>query len=154
MTHPDIEQIKEQDLAALAVIVAETELFPPELVPELAAPALEGRSDTIWLVAHLNGQPVGLCFAETEALADRVWNMRALAVAPDRQGGGIGTALVAGLEHLLSQDGQRMVLVDTSGTEGFALTRKFYEANGYDVEARIRDYWAQGDDKVIYRKVL
>ena len=154
MTHPDIEQIKEQDLAALAVIAAETELFPPELLPDLAAPALEGRSDTIWLVALLSGEPVGFCFAETEALADRVWNMRALAVTPNLQGRGVGTALVAGLELLLQKDGQRMVLVDTSGTEGFALTRKFYEANGYDVEARIRDYWAQGDDKVIYCKVL
>ena len=154
MTKPDIEQIKEDDLAALAVIAAETELFPPELLPDLAAPALEGHSDTIWLTAHLGGQPVGFCFAETEQLADRVWNMRALAVSPAVQGRGVGTALVAALEYLLRQDAQRMVLVDTSGSDAFAQTRKFYEQSTYAIEARIRDYWTEGDDKVIYRKTL
>ncbi len=80
--------------------------------------------------------------------------MRALAVTPNLQGRGVGTALVAGLELLLQKDGQRMVLVDTSGTEAFARTWEFYEKNAYDVEARIRDYWADGDDKVTYKKGL
>ena len=46
------------------------------------------------------------------------------------------------------------MIVDTSGTDDFAMTRKFYSQNGYEEEARIRDFWADGDDKVIFRKAL
>ena len=46
------------------------------------------------------------------------------------------------------------MIVDTSGTEAFAETRAFYRKNGYTEEARIRDYWADGDDKITFRKPL
>ena len=50
--------------------------------------------------------------------------------------------------------GARLIVVDTSGIEDFAGTRAFYARSGYDEEARIRDFWATGDDKVIFRKAL
>lgn len=55
--------------------------------------------------------------------------------------------------HLQSL-GQRLLIVDTSGTDDFALTRQFYATSGYEEEARIRDFWGEGDDKVIFRKSL
>lgn len=154
MIKPEIRKTTKQDLEALAVIAEETDLFPPELLPEIAAAAFEDSSEAEWLTALLCGQPYGFCFAEPETLADRVWNMRALAVTLGLQGRGLGTALVLHLEMLLKSKGRRMLLVDTSGTEGFAPTRAFYEQNAYEPESRIRDYWAIGDDKVTYRKVL
>ncbi|MEM6358259.1 MAG: GNAT family N-acetyltransferase, partial [Pseudomonadota bacterium] len=75
-------------------------------------------------------------------------------VRPDLQGKRLGTALVQAAESYLKDKGQRILIVDTSGTDDFALTRKFYAQNGYDEEARIRDFWAEGDDKVIFRKAL
>jgi hypothetical protein len=33
-------------------------------------------------------------------------------------------------------------------------TRAFYLKCGYDLEARIRDYYTEGDDKVTFRKAL
>ena len=47
-----------------------------------------------------------------------------------------------------------MVLIETLATPEFADTRSFYERNGYEEEARIRDYYAAGETKVVYRKVL
>ena len=46
------------------------------------------------------------------------------------------------------------MIADTSGDAGFTATRKFYAAKGYDEEARIRDFWGTGDDKVTYWKSL
>lgn len=57
-------------------------------------------------------------------------------------------------EQRLRSLGQRILLVDTSSTDAFTLTRKFYTRNGYEEEARIRDFWSAGDDKVIFRKSL
>ena len=48
----------------------------------------------------------------------------------------------------------RFLLVDTSGKDEFKRTRAFYDMLGYDREARIRNYWADGDDKVTFGKVL
>ena len=33
-------------------------------------------------------------------------------------------------------------------------TRAFYAKCCYEEEARIRDYWAEGDDLVVFRKAL
>ena len=154
MTNADIRKTMKEDLEALGRVAAETELFPPEMLPDLVAPALASNPEVLWLTACVDGQPCGFCFAEAEALADRVWNMRALAVTPSLQGRGVGSALVAELETLLRDAGQRMLLVDTSGMDGFARTRAFYDQSAYEREARLRDYWGEGDDKITYRKVL
>ena len=44
--------------------------------------------------------------------------------------------------------------VETSGTNEFTRTRNFYQLLGYENEARIRDYYDAGDDKVVFRKSL
>ena len=54
----------------------------------------------------------------------------------------------------LQAKGARILIADTSGTEAFAPPRAFYAANGYAEEARIRDFWATGDDKVVFWKAL
>jgi len=80
--------------------------------------------------------------------------MLALAVHPHVQGKGYGAALVRAAEAHLREAGHRILIVDTSGTDDFAQTRAFYAHLGYAEEARIRDFWADGDDKVTFRKAL
>lgn len=58
------------------------------------------------------------------------------------------------MEDELRADGQRLLLVETSGLADFALTRQFYAKLGYEEEARVRDYFADGDDMVLFRKAL
>ena len=142
------------DLEGLMTVLSQTELFPSEMLPEMIAPFLNAEGESIWLTGLTSGVPVALCYAEPEQLADRVWNMLALAVLPKVQGQGIGGKMVAKLEADLIAKGQRMLIVDTSGDSAFERTRRFYEKHGYEEEARIRDYWSAGEDKVTYRKKL
>ena len=65
-----------------------------------------------------------------------------------------GAALVSHVERTLAERGERVLLVETSGTKALERTRDFYRKNGYDEEARIREFYRVGDDKVIYRKAL
>ena len=154
MITPIIKPTTSNDIAALAAVLVETQLFQGEMLPEMLAPALAGETEAFWLTCHHDGQAVGLCYTAPEKLADRTWNMLALAVLPGLQGNGLGAALVRAAEQHLKERGQRLLIVDTSGTEDFTLTRKFYAKNGYVAEARIRDFWADGDDKVTFRKAL
>jgi hypothetical protein len=45
-----------------------------------------------------------------------------------------------------------MLIAETSGTPHYESTRKFYLGMGYQAEARIKDFYSQGDDLVIYIK--
>ena len=154
MTTPIVKQTTKGDIPALQTVLDQTQLFPSEMLPEMLQPALDHEAEAIWLTCHLDGAAVGLCYSIPEELAQGTWNMLALAVRPDLQGQKLGTALVEAAEQRLKAKGQRLLIVDTSGTEDFALTRRFYARNGYEEEARIRDFWAAGDDKVIFRKAL
>ena len=153
-----VRTLRNDDLPAIATIIDATELFPSEMLPDMTASFTSGAepdaADDVWLTATLDGEPAGVCFAKPEDLTDGTWNMLALAVSPDHQGGGLGAAMTNDLERRLAGRGVRILIVDTSGTDDFALTRKFYEKQGYGPEARIRDYWAAGDDKVTFRKAL
>lgn len=138
-----------EDIPALQKVLDGTELFPSEMLPDM----MNGDGD-IWLTAELDGRTLGFCYAAPEALTEATWNMVAIAVLPSAQGIGVGGALTAELEAELQRRSQATLIVDTSGTEAFAQTRAFYAKRGYIEEARIRDFWAPGDDKVIFWKSL
>ena len=87
-------------------------------------------------------------------MTDRTWNLQLIAIHPDRQRQGRGAKLLRYVEQALMVRGGRMLLVETSGLPDFDRTRKFYIKCGYEEEARIRDFYATGDDKVVFRKVL
>ncbi len=57
-------------------------------------------------------------------------------------------------ETALAVLGQRVLLVETSGLPEFDRTRDFYRLLGYTEEARIHDYYAAGEDKVVFWKAL
>ncbi|WP_247738665.1 GNAT family N-acetyltransferase [Shimia sp. R9_2] len=154
MTKPIIKATSTDDIASLQAVLNGTELFPSEMLPDMLAPSLAGETEAFWLTCYSDGEAVGLCYTVPEELADGTWNMRALAVRPDLQGKRLGAALVHAAEQHLKDKRQRLLIVDTSGSDDFASTRKFYAQNGYEEEARIRDFWAEGDDKVIFRKAL
>lgn len=143
-----------EDTEALGRVVDATGLFPSEMLPDMLSTYLAGGSDELWLSCHLENGAVGLCYARREALTDGCWNMLALAVDPGVQGQGLGAALVAAMEDRLRGTAGRLLIVDTSGSDAFARTRAFYMAKGYEQEACIRDYWAEGDAKITFRKRL
>lgn len=151
-----IRPTTEADIAALQAVVDGTELFPSEMLPDMVGGFLAGDDDddALWLTCESEGAAVGFCFAKPEQLADGTWNMLAIAVQPAMQGLGFGRAIVGQLEADLARRCARVLIADTSGTDAFAKTRAFYCVCGYSEEARIRDFWAAGDDKVVFWKRL
>lgn len=154
MTYPTFQPTRATDLPALEHLLDRIALFPSGMLADLIAPFLAGVPADLWLTCHMGGLPCGLCYARAEDMADGTWNMRALGIHPDHQRTGLGAKLVTALEDHLRRDGQRLLIVDTSATDSYAPARAFYTAIGYEAEARIRDFWGPGDDKVTFRKAL
>lgn len=141
------------DIPALQAVLGATDLFPGELLPEMIAPFFAGDGgESIWLTAEADAQPVGFCYAALEKLTDGTWNMLAIAVHPFQQGRRVGESIVRHLEETLRKNGQRILIAETSGHDEFGRTRDFYRKIGYQEEARIRDFWADGNDKIVFWK--
>lgn len=146
---------KQDDIVALQEVLKGTELFPSEMLPDMVGGFLsDAGSSDIWLTCEANGKAVGFCYAVPEELAEGAWNELAIAILPTEQENGFGGAITKHLEAELKERGQRILIADTSSVDEFAQTREFYRKNGYSEEARIRDFWAAGDDKVVFWKSL
>jgi ribosomal protein S18 acetylase RimI-like enzyme len=105
------------------------------------------------LGAELDGALVGwICWGATPC-TEGTWDLYWLAVDPAAQGYGIGSALVEGMERRL-RGRARLISVDTSGRTDYAPTRRFYEARGYRAVAVVPDFYAPGDDQVVFTKEL
>lgn len=87
-------------------------------------------------------------------MTEGTWNLYLIAVHPRIQRSGYGAALLTFVEGLLRELGARILLVETSGQESFDYVRSFYKKNGYDEEARIREFYKSGDDKIVFWKSL
>ena len=145
-----IRSALKSDIPHLGAIAEAAGLFPAEYLPDMIAPAMNGGDD-LWLVAEENATPVGLAFARPEELTDRVWNLLAIGVSPDARGSGMATALLHGVEQRLDA---RMIVIETTQLPEQAPARAFYTKEGYEKEGQVRDFYADGEDKVIFRKVL
>lgn len=147
-----------EDTSAILALAVSSGLFPPDATEEVAgvlASALGGElgPDHVWLTDDDNG-PVGVAYYAPERMTDGTWNLYMLAVDPDRQREGRGAALVRYVEQDLTARGAHLLLIETSGLVSFERTRAFYRALGFDEEARIRDFYKIGEDKVVFRKTL
>jgi GNAT superfamily N-acetyltransferase len=86
----------------------------------------------------------------TDATFDLYW----IAMHPVAQGTGEGGRLLSEVERRLCTRGGRLLVAETSSRAAYDSTRRFYDARGYAEAARVTDFYAPADDRVIYTKRL
>ncbi|MBX9901995.1 MAG: GNAT family N-acetyltransferase [Burkholderiaceae bacterium] len=101
-----------------------------------------------------NQTPTGAAYFGPNHMSDNAWDLWMIAVPPERQGQGIGCALVAHAESVIQQAGGRLLIIETNSTEQYEKTRKFYAQRGYAQVGCIPDFYGNGEDKVIFCKRL
>ncbi|MBI4781226.1 MAG: GNAT family N-acetyltransferase [Oscillatoriophycideae cyanobacterium NC_groundwater_1537_Pr4_S-0.65um_50_18] len=147
-----------EDTDALLALAEATGLFEVDQIKDLSQMLeqhfnSEIASPGIWLTDY-DGKPVGVAYVVPERMTHGTWNLYLLAIHPEHQKQGRGAALLRYIEQMLTERGERVLLVETSGADDFEYVRKFYHDSGYEKEARIRDFYIDGVDKVIFRKSL
>lgn len=111
-------------------------------------------SDYHILVAEMENSPSGyICFGPTP-LTEGTWDIYWMAVDPGKQRQGIGRRLLNDTEVCISNIQGRLILIETSSKPEYEKTRKFYESCGYEIIARIPDFYTPGDDKIVFEKRL
>lgn len=153
-----IRMTRPSDTDALTGVACASGLFESHQVEELSGMlaqyfATQSTTQELW-VTDDDGAPVGVAYTAPERMTDGTWNLYLIAVHPDRQRQGRGKALLEHVERLLAERGQRILLVETSGTDDFDYVRAFYRNSGFEEEARIRDFYADGIDKIVFRKAI
>lgn len=148
-----LRSIEPSDRAPLADLLQRITQFKPEEVDvalELVDAALsDPQSGYFATVAH-DGELLGyICYGPTPMTA-ATWDLYWVAVSPTAQGRGIGRALHEAFLTFMRARGGRQVRIETSSQESYAATGGFYERLGYEVAGRLRHFYAEGDDLLIF----
>ncbi len=153
-----IRLITQADSAAVLSLAVTSGLFlenETELVEKMLEDYFGGNNNNGHAcIIDQENEALGVAYYAPTVAANRTWDLTMIAVRQDSQGQGRGTLLLQHVENELQTSGQRLLLIETSGVPFFERTRMFYIKSGYLEEARIRDFYDVGDDKVVFCKVL
>ncbi|CAB9506485.1 Acetyltransferase (GNAT) family [Seminavis robusta] len=150
-----IRNVEKSDIEHLKTVIDTSDLFPSEMLDEMIAGYFKGEESCIWLTGDDSEKPRAVAYCAPEKMTEGTWNLYLIAVHDSLQGTGIGTKIIEHLEEkLVSEKEARILLVETSGSSEFEKTRKFYENRGFVEEARIREYYQAGEDKIVFWKKL
>jgi len=147
------------DIPALRRLVASTGVFYAKeraialelLEARLAHGAKSGYS---FFFAERGQELLGYAAWGQAPLTQRSFDLYWIAVAPAAQGQGVGRALLTLVERAVAARGGGTLYIETSSREVYARTRRFYVEAGYPRVARLRDFYAPGDHKIMFCKVI
>lgn len=151
--------VDEADLRNVRAITDSTGFFYPEEV-ETAVELVEDRlvkgprCGYHFIFAEEEGRTVGYTSYGPIACTKTSFDLYWICVAGDARGKGLGTQLLEASERAIRALGGTRVYIETSMRELYEPTRAFYIARGYTAAAVLDDFYAPGDAKVIYVKVI
>jgi D-alanine-D-alanine ligase len=153
---PHLRHLTAADRGRIEEITRAVGVFREEEIPvalEVFDEAMRGGLSNSYHVigAEVEGRLAGwICWGPTPCTLG-TYDLYWMAVDPALHGGGIGTALLTEMERRLSGLA-RLIVVETAGRPDYGPTRGFYESRGYRAVATVPDFYAPGDDQVVYVK--
>jgi D-alanine-D-alanine ligase len=159
---PDLvirETVTPADAAAVREIVASSGFFydheiavAVELVEERLA---KGQaSGYLFLFAETGGRTIGYACYGPIACTTGSYDLFWIAVHDDVRSQGLGRRVLEETERRIAAAGGRRIYAETSGRPHYEPPRRFYERCGYTAEAVLKEFYAPGDDKVVYVKAV
>ena len=103
-----------------------------------------------FLSCRVDGRVLGFACYGPRALTQGAFDLYWIAADKAAQGRGVGGALLVRVAQEIKALGGRLIVAETSGRPEYAPTRRFYETHAYERAAAIADFYAPGDDVVVY----
>ena len=82
------------------------------------------------------------------------WDLYWIAVHCGSRNQKYGSVLLTAVEEDIRSLEGKILWIETSGRPLYAPTERFYRKNGYMLQASLKDFYAPGDPKQIYAKIL
>jgi ribosomal protein S18 acetylase RimI-like enzyme len=107
---------------------------------------------TIYLAENEKRKIAGyICFGPTPC-TENTYDIYWIAVDPGLHGHGIGSSLLDFAENKIIKNNGKIIVVETSSTKKYEKTRNFYLGKDYKTEAKIKNFYRNKDDKIIFIK--
>jgi len=148
------------DVARVRRLVTDVRVFEPyevdiavELVRECLARG-PSESGYHFLLLEEAGELIGYtCYGRIGCTCDR-YDIYWLVVGRGHQRAGWGKKLLSATEERIEKLGGKRIFIETSSRDDYAAPRTFYASHGYRLVAVVSDFYAEGNDKLIYSKRL
>jgi ribosomal protein S18 acetylase RimI-like enzyme len=153
------DELRPADRASLEQILRSCKFFREDEIA-VALELIDDRlqkgkaSEYEFLIAFSGDRVVGYCCYGRIPCSVHSYDIYWIVVDPTIHRAGIGRKLVAAAEERIRKLGGKRVYVDTSSRPEYTPTHHFYSSCGYRVDATLRDFYAPGDNKVVFCKVL
>ncbi len=158
MTAVGIRAASAADSARIVALCDATKVFKPaelDVLAEVLDDLFAGKSPSHRALVHEGASALdGFVYFGLAEMTDRTWYLHWLAVAPPKHGSGLGAALLDRAEADARGEGARVQLIETSSLPSYEPARRFYAKHGYQVAGRLRDYYCDGDDMIVFEKRL
>jgi ribosomal protein S18 acetylase RimI-like enzyme len=150
-----IKPVSPSDLDGLKKVLDSCGLFPSDYLDEMISDYFN-NTDTqdIWFTYIDHNAPVAIGYCAPEKLTNGTYNLLAIGVSENAQRKGIAKEMMNYIEQELKSRDGRILIVETSSDDAQIGARKLYEKIGYTQEAVIRDFWNEGEDKIVFWKKL
>ena len=150
-----IRPVSKSDIDGLKKVVDSSELFPSEYLDEMISDYLNNpETQDIWFTNIDDNTPTAIGYCVPEKLTNGTYNLLAIGVSQDAQRSGVATEMMSYIEQQLKQKDGRILIVETSSDDAQIGARKFYNKIGYTQMAVIKDFWNDGEDKIVFWKKL
>jgi ribosomal protein S18 acetylase RimI-like enzyme len=154
-----LRRLEPSDRPALASLIESVELFSAEekvVALEVVDSYMEHPGQDYHALGAFTHRDVLLgyaCYGATPCTAG-TWDLYWIAVSGGDRGRGVGTLLMEEIERRLVEKNARLLLIETSSRADYAPTRAFYERRGYRIVSVVPDFYAPGDDRVIFARTF
>jgi GNAT superfamily N-acetyltransferase len=145
------------DIQRVMEIVESTRFFydhEVEVAVELITERLSHGESTgyFFVFAEVDGVPVAYACYGPIPMSKTCFDLYWIATHYDFRGKGIGKQLLEETFRQAKLMGCKIIIAETSGLEHYAPTRAFYDSNKFELEAKLKNFYDEGDDKLFYTK--
>ena len=152
-------KLRPGDPETIKRIVTSTGFFREDEILVAAELAEEGLEKGVssgyeFLFAEMDGKTVAYSCYGLIPCTLHSYDLYWIATHQDYMNRGIGKYLLQQTEQAIFLSGGQGIYVETSSIDQYDPTRAFYEKNQYLLHSRFENFYAPGDDKLVYVKTF
>lgn len=145
------------DIKRVTEIVESTKFFYDheiEVAAELVKERLESGESTgyYFVFADLDGITIAYSCYGPISMSKTCFDLYWIATHNSYRGKGIGKQLLEETFRQAGNMGCKIIIAETSGQEHYSPTRAFYISNKFELEAKLKDFYDEGDDKLFFTR--